>query len=169
MKMSPTSRPVAMRPVGVGDDELHGDGADHDHDRRQREQHRVGERGPEVLLAHHLEGVGDALQHAVRAGAVGAVAVLHEGQDAALEDDVDERRHEHDRVGDDDEEDGAEDAEDDVHQRSMPPSTRSMLPEMATASAILLPRSSLGKSCRLQKHGSRNLSRYGYRDPSLTM
>ena len=44
-----------------------------------------------------------------------------------------------------------------------------MLPEMATASAILLPRSSLGKSCRLQKHGSRNLSLYGYRDPSLTM
>ncbi len=45
--------------------------------------------------------------------------------------------------------------------RSIPPSTRSMLPEIATASAILLPLRSLGKSCRLQKQGSRNLSRYG--------
>ena len=101
--------------AGVRDHELDGDGADHDHDRREREQHRVGEQRAEVLLAHHLEGVGDALQHALRTGAVGAEPVADEGHEAALEEDVDERRDEHHRVGDDDEEDGPEDGDEDVH------------------------------------------------------
>ena len=51
----------------------------------------VGRRRGDVLLEHRLHAVGERLQQAERAGAVGAGTLLHPADDAALEPDHEER------------------------------------------------------------------------------
>src|SRR5450432_439060 len=55
-----------------------------------------------------------------------------------------------------------------VH-RSISPNTMSMVPMMATASAIMWPRASSSSAARCGKPGARIFSRYGLFAPSLTM
>src|SRR5450432_1345906 len=53
--------------------------------------------------------------------------------------------------------------------RSISPNTMSMVPMMATASAIMWPRASSSSAARCGKPGARIFSRYGLFAPSLTM
>ena len=105
--------------VGVVAEELHGAllllgelAADRDHreheergDQRQErgedEHAPVGAVGQQVLLEEELDAVGERLEDAERAGAVGAEPVRHVGVHLALEPDHEEHRHEQQREGDD--------------------------------------------------------------------
>jgi hypothetical protein len=55
-----------------------------------------------------------------------------------------------------------------VH-RSISPKTMSIVPMIATASAIMCPRASSSSAARCGKPGARIFSRYGLLAPSLTM
>ena len=63
------------------------------HERRQHEHDPVGGLRGEVLLEHQLHAVGQRLQQTERAVHVRALAVLHQGDDAALVPDGEQGHH----------------------------------------------------------------------------
>ena len=74
-----------MQRIGKGDDGQAGGGGEEGDHGRAAEQKAVGRAGNEVFFEQQLDGVGEGLQHAVRADAHGAEADLHIGQNLALE------------------------------------------------------------------------------------
>ena len=67
----------------------------------------VGRLGDDVFLERQLDAVGEALQQAPRADPVGADALLHPGDDAALGTDREQRHHDEE----DEDEDGLDEDE----------------------------------------------------------
>ncbi len=94
---------VGQRHVGAEGDRHPGRERGHDgHHRAQHEQALAGRRGLDDFLGEQLQAVGQRLQQAERAHAVGAVAHLHEAQQLALpEREVGHRAHERRHDGDD--------------------------------------------------------------------
>ena len=80
---------------------------------REAENGSVGLCGQQVLLEEELDAVGQRLEQAPRAGAVGPDAVLHVGNDLALEPDHHQHRNQQEDERDDDLED------DDEHHREV--------------------------------------------------
>ena len=84
-----TSGPNGMteKATNAGTTEMH---------RRDDEDHLVGRLGGDVLLERQLHAVGEALQQPEGAVHVGADAVLHARDDAALPPDVEQRQQHQD-------------------------------------------------------------------------
>jgi hypothetical protein len=114
------------------DDREGQEGRQHRHVGSQAEDRPVGGIGNRLLLEEQLDAVGQRLEDAERPGPVGADAVLHVGDDLALQPDRDQDGHqqqgedEH-RLADDDQHDREIDpiAEEGITHRWPPRSPRS--------------------------------------------